>query len=130
MDPVSKTICKDTSKITLCLQYSHDPMVCSRCSGSYQWEMYLNGKRKRSISNRMYPWQNKILLCMDFTFTAYLYNLAFSKHLPAYSLTCLYCAILFLSYILVSKHKISSHKYILNIIINISLHHLLVSKHA
>ena len=67
---------------------------------------------------------------MNFTFITYLYNLAFSKHLPAYSLTCLYCAILFLSYILVSKHKISSHKYILNIIINISLHHLLVSKHA
>ena len=60
----------------------------------------------------------------------YLYKLTFSKHLPAYSLTCLYCAILFLSCILVSKHEISSHKYILNIILNISLHHLSVSKHA
>ena len=42
---------------------------------------------------------------MDFTFITYLYNLAFSKHLPIYSLTCLYCAILFLSHILVSKKK-------------------------
>ena len=67
---------------------------------------------------------------MDFIFNTYLYNLAFSKHLPAYSLTCLYCAILFLSYILVSKHEISSHIYPLNILINISLHHLSVSKHA
>ena len=67
---------------------------------------------------------------MDFTFITYLYNLAFSKHFPAYSLTCLYCAILFLLYILVSKHEISSHKYFPTIIINISLHHLLVYKHA
>ena len=67
---------------------------------------------------------------MEFTFTSYLFNLAFSKHLPVYSLTCLYCDILFLSYILIPKHEISSHKYILNIIINISLHHLSVSKHA
>ena len=67
---------------------------------------------------------------MDFTFTTYLYNLALPKHLPAYSLTCLYCAILFLSCILVSKHEISSHKYILNIVISISLYHLSVSKHA
>ena len=67
---------------------------------------------------------------MDFTFITYLYNLAFLKHLPTYSLTCLYCAILFLSYILLSKHEISSHKYLLNINISISLHHLLVSKHA
>ena len=58
--------------------------------------------------------KNKILICMDFTFITYLYNLAFSKHLPAYSLTCLYCTIFFLSYILVLKHEISSHKYILN----------------
>ena len=57
---------------------------------------------------------------MDFTFITYLYNLAFSKHLPAYSLTCLYCAIQFLSCILIPKHEISSHKYILNIIISIS----------
>ena len=67
---------------------------------------------------------------MDFTFITYLYNLAFSKHLPAYSLTCLYCAIIFLSYILVSKHEISSHKYFLNIIMNISIHYLSLSKHA
>ena len=74
--------------------------------------------------------KNKILICMDFTYITYLYNLVFSKHLPAYSLTCLYCSILFLSYILVSKHEISSHKYILNIIINISFHHLSISKHT
>ena len=61
---------------------------------------------------------------MDFIAITYLYNLAFSKHLPTYSLTCLYYAIL------IPKHKISSYKYILNIIINISLHHVLVSKHA
>ena len=115
---------------SLCLQYCHDPMVCSRCSGSCQWEMYLNGKRKRFIQNRMYPWKNKVLILMDFTFITYLYNLAFSKHLPTYSLTGLFCAIQFLSYILIPKHEISSHKYILNVIINISLHHLLVSKHA
>ena len=67
---------------------------------------------------------------MDFTSITYLYDLVFSKHLLAYSLTCLYCAIQFLLCILIPKHEISSHKYILNIIINIFLHHLLVSKHA
>ena len=80
-----------------------------KCSGLCQWEMYLNGKRERSVQNKMYPWKNKILICMDFTFITHLYNLAFSKHLPAYSLTCLYCVILFLSYILVPKHEISSY---------------------
>ena len=91
----------------------------------------LMGKGKDPSRNMMYPWKNKILICMDFTFITCLYNLAFSKHLPTYSsLTCMYCDILLLSYILVSKHEISSHKYILNIIINIFLHHLSVSKHA
>ena len=74
--------------------------------------MYLNGKRKRSIQNRMYPWKNKILICMDFTFITHLYNLAFSKHFLAYSLTCLYCAILFLSCILMLRQNISSHIYL------------------
>ena len=67
---------------------------------------------------------------MDFTFITYLYNLALSKHLPAYSITCLYCDILFLSYILMSKQEITSHIYLLMIIIHISLHHLSISKHA
>ena len=67
---------------------------------------------------------------MDFTFITYLYSLAFSKHLPAYLLTCLYYAILFLASILISKHEISCHKYILNIIMNISSHYLSVFKHA
>ena len=67
---------------------------------------------------------------MYFTSITYLYDLVFSKHLLAYSLTCLYCAIQFLSCVLIPKHEISSHKNILNIIINISLHLLSVSKHA
>ena len=74
--------------------------------------------------------KNKILICMDFTFITYLYGLAFSKHLLEYFLTCLYCAILFLSCILMSKQEISSYIYPLNILINISLHHILVFKHA
>ena len=74
--------------------------------------------------------KNKILICMDFTFITYLYSLAFSKHLLEYFLTCLYCAILFLSCILMSKQEISSYIYPLNILINISLHHILVFKHA
>ena len=129
-DLASKTGYEDTSEIALCLQYYHDLECWSRCYGSYQWEMYLNGKRKRSVQNKMYPWKNKILICMDFTYITYLYNLAISKHLPTYSLTCLYCAIQFLACILIPNHEISSHKYILNIIINISLHQLSVSKHA
>jgi len=49
MDPVSKLRYEDAFEIALCLQHYHDPAVCLRCSGLCQWEMYLNGKRKRSV---------------------------------------------------------------------------------
>ena len=47
----------------------------------------LMGKGKDPSRNMMYPWKNKILTCMDFASITYFYNLAFSKHLPTYSLT-------------------------------------------
>ena len=90
-----------------------------------QWE-----KEKIRLEQDVSLEKNKILMSMDFTSITYLNNLAFSKHLPAYSLTCLYCATLFLSCILIPKQEISCHKYLLNIIISISLLHLSVFKHA